>query len=218
MDYRRELAALIHDLNNLLMVLIASLGEINTRCEAHDEATEVAERILERIAATKIKEKTPTIIAVPIRQIIEMTEQQLQKIPFSYDIHQQLGPQDLDKLVYYSPGGLEPLRDNLVSNWQKAGVTHLHLIFSLDTMNSSLSIEVVDNGCGMSTFELEKIRTGPMIGEGKKGKGCQIIRGACARSGRTISWESIQFIGTKITLRHRLVLNGNSNLTEQKKT
>lgn len=90
------------------------------------------------------------------------------------------------------------ISDNFASNWRAAGVTKIHV--TIQPFNhDGFSIEIVDNGCGMDRSQLAKIQTG--VPDGAHGTGCQIIKRLFAKSGKTITWDSIPYIGTRMLIR-----------------
>jgi len=90
------------------------------------------------------------------------------------------------------------IAQNMMANWQKAGVTKIHTIVQ-PFNDTGLLIEIIDNGCGMDRLQLEKIQTG--VPDGDHGTGCQIIKRLFAKAGKTITWDSLQYVGTRITIR-----------------
>jgi len=207
-QYREELLGLIHDLNNHLVVLVGLLDIISAPCEEHTDVLLATRRMVMRIRETEgrlchgpgVEEEVITV-----DDLVEKVREVAEALPFPATLHLRLTDADRKRQVAYSDYGRDVIGDNLESNWRAAGVTELHGVVRLDQIHESVAVEIIDNGCGMSPATLAKIRTGPMLGEGDKGKGCQLVRRACAASGRTVSWDSIQYAGTKVTIRYRLV-------------
>jgi len=214
MSYRQELLGLLHDLNNLLVAVVGSLEMVANPRDPHTRALASALRMIQRIRSTEARLRRNGAVEVQtitVEQFLDRVRESAAAAGFPAKLHFKLGEADRRRLMAYSPHKREVIMDNLRSNWTAAGVTELNIVVRLDQLHESLAVELIDDGCGMSAAELAKIRTGPMLGEGEKGKGCQLIRQACAASGRTVSWESIEYVGTKVTIRHQLV-NGHQSV------
>lgn len=199
-----------HDLNNLLALFI---GSVEGDC-CHKEVLIAGERMLaltQGLVGLTADESVESLYCSvgDLATQWEVLGEAL-GLPWEVFFHDHLKEAERDLRVLMFPDADTVIQDNLMGNWTKAGITELHVTIYVDSHDRKLVIEMSDNGSGMSPDELEKLRTGPMTGEGEKGKGCQIIRRACALSGKTVSWESIEHVGTKITIRHQLLFESDS--------
>jgi signal transduction histidine kinase len=208
----RRLDELIHDLSNQVQIVLGAEAMVSTPCPFHQELHEELTRLVTIVQQIKKDLSDRSIImsfqTITVDELVRIVKEEIRDIDLrtslTPSIHLNLSDRDLQKKVIYSSHGADRLISNLISNWLQAQAEHVHFTIYVDHRFQAAILEMADDGHGMNASTLAKTRTGPMPGEGEKGKGCQIIRKLCAQRGCTISWESIEHIGTKTTLRYPL--------------
>ena len=194
-----------HDINNILNNLI--IVDLSNE-ESVEDVTSAGHRIYEEILKIRQTITTNSEILeegeiISVREFINCWKDRTETHgweKFWYTDH--LKNSVLNKKIWVFPNKEDTIQENLISNWKKANVTKLHITPYDDTLNNTLVVEAIDNGCGITPAQLAKIKTGHTPENGEHGLGCQIIKTICSQTKRTVCWESLEYVGTKITFRH----------------
>jgi signal transduction histidine kinase len=91
---------------------------------------------------------------------------------------------------------------NIVQNATAAGATEIRLLRSCGfPKHEACTFAFVDNGKGMSLAQLRRLGL-PYRGDdgSPHGEGCRVIRQLCADMGVVVYWESVEGLGTKVSL------------------
>lgn len=101
--------------------------------------------------------------------------------------------------VYANENHVTRIIQNLVQNARDAGAIQLQV--RQKWSDTSLMVAILDDGKGMSPERLRRIGL-PYLGDdgASHGEGCQIVRSLCTEMGASVYWESIEGLGTKVTL------------------
>lgn len=110
--------------------------------------------------------------------------------------------------IFISKKHLIQALENILENAKKGGASKI--IFSIDEQSNKIQLNIADNGRGIKQTLIEQISWG--YTSGGSGIGTQIIRENIQRAGGSVLWNSIEGIGTRVTITLRKERNGYSTL------
>lgn len=197
---RSTLLQVSHDVNNACSVLITGMATDEEIVHAAG-TTRQHMRVLMELTKNTLQASSLESITVAeyldnIRKVAALHDS---LNPWTSEFHMDHLKEIAHRKVLWGGHDEEVIiSDNFSSNWKQADVTKIHVTIK-PFGDDGFVVEVIDNGCGMDRLHLEKIQTG--VPNGAHGAGCQIIKRLFSKSGKTIVWDSIPYIGTRMAVR-----------------
>ena len=193
----------LHELGNALsaLALVAEFGEPEER-DGVERAVEIMHKLRAECASSATNGWHGKLMT-PGEVMDSMSEASTGALFKVYIHKEEIAPSYLSRQVMWYEDASRAIGEQLARNWAAAGATVIHVVMYVS--DGHLVIAAIDNGCGMSAAQLDQVVTGKIPFRDEHGHGTGIIKRISAQTGRTVSWKSIQYAGTQVTFRHKLV-------------